>query len=133
MAFLDETGLAELWGLISAEDAKSAKIAHGSYGGSGKYGASNKNTLTFDFAPKLVVVHDPNGRNFLLVRGASKVLAWISGGLISVDSTSASGYDPQWATLTISWGETSVSWYAASSAQYQYNYSGYTYYYIAIG
>lgn len=34
------------------------KIATGSYKGTGKYGASNPNSLTFDFTPKIVIIWD---------------------------------------------------------------------------
>ena len=63
MAFLDETGLAELWSLVKAEDAKGVKIAAGSYVGTGTYGSSNPNSLTFDFVPKIVMLFtDKTGR-----------------------------------------------------------------------
>lgn len=51
MAFLDETGLAELWSLVRSADVK---IETGSYVGTGKYGESNPNSITFSFAPKMV-------------------------------------------------------------------------------
>lgn len=56
MAFLDETGLAEVWSLVTAEDAKNAKIALVSYTGTGNYGIDNPSSLTFDFAPKVVLL-----------------------------------------------------------------------------
>ena len=57
MAFLDETGLAELWALTRAADVK---IATGSYVGTGIYDNGNAkrnwNDLTFDGRPKIVFV-----------------------------------------------------------------------------
>lgn len=41
---------------IDAALAAGAKIATGSYTGTGEYGASHPNTLTFDFAPKVVII-----------------------------------------------------------------------------
>lgn len=61
MAFLDEAGLAQLWALVKAEDAKLAavdvKFQAGSYSGTGKYGLSNPSSLTFSFAPKIVAIY----------------------------------------------------------------------------
>jgi hypothetical protein len=48
MAFLDETGLAELWSLIQAEDVKYDKVAKGSYVGTGTYREGNPNSLKYD-------------------------------------------------------------------------------------
>ena len=45
-----------------------AKIATGSYTGTGTYGSSNKNSLTFDFEPKLLVVLMSGVRSALLQR-----------------------------------------------------------------
>ena len=67
MAFLDETGLAELWSLVKAEDAEvlasCAKIVHGSYTGGNKSGSSYPNSLTFGFEPKVVFVGWPASYN----------------------------------------------------------------------
>ena len=55
MAFLDETGLAEVWSLINQ---KFGNIAVGSYTGARAVGSDNPVTLNFDFDPKLVIVAD---------------------------------------------------------------------------
>jgi len=123
MAFLDETGLAELWSLITARDLK---IATGSYQGTGTYGKSNPNTLTFDFQPKV-----------LLVWVQSKGLyapAWpysntnVKAMIAFYGNTSATTGE----TVTLSWSGTSVSWYNTSYDYYQLNYNT-THQYIAIG
>lgn len=57
MAFLDETGLAELWSLVKAEDAKKVQMVTGSYTGTG----TKTKSLTFDFVPKFVLVHYTGG------------------------------------------------------------------------
>lgn len=68
MAFLDETGLAELWSLIKAEDNKAPKVAVGSYVGTV---SSTKEkittptvTLTMGFKPKLVIIMDSTRARF---------------------------------------------------------------------
>ena len=68
MAFLDETGLAELWTLVKAEDAERAEIEVKSYTGTGTYGSANPNSLTFNFVPKIVFImsrldYDSNNGN----------------------------------------------------------------------
>lgn len=103
-------------------DAK-AQIATGSYTGTGTFGSGKKNTLTFDFEPKLVLVqHNSNYKYYLL--------PMVSG----IKSTGAFGHslssDYQ---VHITWSGKKVSWYNSEGADYQYNYSGTTYHYIAIG
>ena len=123
MAFLDETGLAELWRLIQEEDAALSeeiiaacpKIQTGSYAGSDTSGSSNKKTLTFSFQPKIV-----------LINGNSSSTNW--GFFIR----SATTQDTNTGTPTVSWSDNSVSWYA-NNAQDHFNTSGVRYYYIAIG
>ncbi|WP_317380456.1 DUF6273 domain-containing protein [uncultured Intestinimonas sp.] len=113
-----------------------AKIATGSYVGTGTYGVDNPNTLTFSFEPKIVFViplgSNNNGPGILYP--AFYTEAYISYAYISQSSVSGV------ATLTQAFenyanlvGKT-VSWYAASNtAQKQLNISGAKYYYIAIG
>lgn len=49
--FLDERGLAALWEKVSER----GRVAVTSYVGTGTYGAENPCSLTFDFAPKVIV------------------------------------------------------------------------------
>lgn len=70
MAFLDETGLTELWKLIKARDDVVTTLANtkcqietGSYVGTGKYGSSNPTSLTFNFVPKLVIIYGVGDAN----------------------------------------------------------------------
>lgn len=97
------------------------KIVTGSYVGTGTYGASNPNTLTFDFVPRYF-------------RIGSAVGPWFEGmGYMSTYQfidTSKNLYTAS-ATVTVS-GKT-ISWYNTSNAERQCNNSGWTYVYIAIG
>lgn len=121
MAFLDETGLAELWSLIKAEDAKGAKIATGSYKGTGTSGASNPCKLTFNFTPKVVMIYGGDTGYMPCAFPYMWGSAYMSLQLASYDFL---------CEVTVS-GNT-MSWYY-NDAAWQLNASGKTYQYVAIG
>lgn len=137
MAFLDETGLAELWSLIQESDAELARadvtFAVGSYTGTGTYGSSNPNSLTFDFVPKVVfIVPDGSHSNggMILLYGATKF-----GGFGTFYTTSGTVSAGQ---CNITWNGTTVSWYNPASSindaaiyEAQQNKSGMVYRYLA--
>lgn len=133
MAFLDETGLAALWSLIKAEDAKGAKIATGSYVGTGKYGEANAVTLTFDFEPKFLLVICGGGLGFeteldldsesVEVSTDNHTLIWLDG----MTSASVGIYH----SLSVKRNGNSISYY--DSHDPLLNYSSNTYRYVAIG
>lgn len=94
-------------------------IATGSYKGTGTYGSSNPNSLTFEFNPKLVLVNDNGQYGLIAIKGSAGALA-------------AANTMQQY----VSWGSNTVSWYCNGtrlSANNQYNANGTTYNYIAIG
>lgn len=130
MAFLDETGLAELWKLIQAEDAEAvadkAKIATGSYTGTGTYGASNPNSLTFDFVPKVILFFSSASVIYAGINNYPLILLW---GTTTQFGTTSSGTD-KYSIVTYS-GNT-MSWYSLGTAG-QFNVSGTTYKWVAIG
>ena len=98
-----------------------ARIATGSYTGTGTYGESNPCSLTFDFEPKLVLVQtdSTSGRYILpMIRGVTSTGPVCNASAVEM--------------VNITWADNGVSWYG-SSAKYQYNTSGSTYHYIAIG
>ena len=95
------------------------KTAFGSYVGTGTYGDTNVNTLTFPFAPKMVVVASVAG-----VGG----FPWINGmteGLCSSTSLTS-------ASATLAWGDNGLSWYSGSAVK-QLNVKDTIYFYFAIG
>ena len=108
-----------------------AKIATGSYIGTGTYGSANRNSLTFDFEPKLVLL----------------AKYYVSGSANTPTSTKNWLLFTQTALLTAAsdnnnlgyicylpapnWGNTLV-WFA-TTVEGQGNASGATYHYIAIG
>jgi len=141
MAFLDETGLAELWSLVKAQDSgvttamtalanTKAKIATGSYTGTGTGGESNPNSLTFSFAPKFV---------FIIPQSSNSDRYW--GAFIppaNVGLSSASDSAERITNCSLS-GNT-LSWYyyqfgvdANTTATRQLNQSGVAFQYVAIG
>lgn len=101
------------------------KIDTGSYTGTGTYGASNPNSLTFDFEPKILLVlsNDATG-GMLGIRGAQKA---------------TTGLATYIGTDNITFNQNVVSWYYSSggnSSTYPYiqmNQASMSYYYIAIG
>lgn len=112
---------------VPFENAVTAvQIATGSYVGTGTYGASNPNSLTFDFVPKLVIVSgqgDSNnyGAGFIYFWGSKKYT------LIYVEY---SGARP---SCVVSLADKTMNWYDTKGNYYQCNDSGHVFNYIAIG
>ena len=114
---------------VEAALALCPRIAVGSYEGTGTYGQANPNSLTFDFAPKLVVITrnavGSSGQGTVLVGGQTK-----SSGIGHSSSNSLSLY--------LTWEGNTVSWYTADvsgggSASDQFNINGGIYHYCALG
>ena len=102
------------------------KIESGSYVGTGTYGTSNPNMLTFGFVPKVwgwFGYKNANGPTFF---PSVALVPWGEGTIyVGVGTGSADACFP-------TYQNSSVSWYA-NSYYVQANQKGYTYYYIAIG
>lgn len=101
------------------------RIETGSYVGTGTFGESNPNTLTFGFVPKLVMVSSST----INTAGSALItpMIWFDG-VISAFTT-PSGY-----TNNFTLDGNTISWYSTSTyTKDQYNNNGETYYYIAIG
>lgn len=94
------------------------RIATGSYTGTGTSGASNPNSLTFEFEPKLVFITGNSGSDrgiFILGQGRAEL---------------SSSY----VTFYVSLSGKNMSWHSNSGdAQNQLNMNNKTYYYVAIG
>ena len=118
---------------IQAAISGAAKVAVGSYAGTGAYGQANPNTLTFDFEPKLLIVQHPTSSCFtnnytmdifVAVRGVEEIRTYTTG---------SGSYDQE---CTFTWDGNSVSWFVSSNRKTddgQFNGSGVNYLYIAIG
>lgn len=117
MAFLDETGLAEVWSLANN---KFLHVAMGGYNGTVKYGSSNPNTLTFNFAPKLVFIYSDSassadgsygnsGSNEFMIFTRYRALR-------GSDATNTLGY-----SVYVKFDGNTVTWYSSTSAACQGN------------
>lgn len=93
------------------------QVYTGSYVGTGTYGQSNPNSLTFPFEPKVV-----------FVRGNGRSIIHMITGCTQAETVKSQGND----YVVTAWDGNSVSWYI-TDADRQLNMSGQTYYYAAIG
>lgn len=94
------------------------KIATGSYTGTGTYGESNPNSLTFEFEPKIVIITCASSGPIICFLCSQTQENYVyNGGNLKA---------------TASWNGMTVNWYGTSQAA-QSNVSGYTYNFIAIG
>lgn len=100
------------------------QIYTGSYVGTGTYGQSNPNTLTFPFEPKLVIISN-GGQYFAIPFVFDEDSQYIR--IMSTNSRTG--------TLVTSWNGKSISWYQSQmgEADSQLNTNGVTYRYVAIG
>lgn len=108
------------------------RVVTGSYVGTGTYGATNKNSLTFDFQPKIVFVtvghHDQFQKSAMFVYGQSEATVINNGGTAG----SSQGH------ISLEWFGNGVAWWDGyhngdGAPPCQLNGSGLTYYYTAIG
>ena len=111
----------------STADSK-CKIIPGSYVGTGTHGKDNKNSLTFDSPPKMLIVASPGNTGYNN-SGSYDLLLYISGFNGLAPSRFTSKTDGFY-MVTISGSGNTVSWYSSNSAEYQLNKSGVTYNYI---
>ena len=88
----------------------------GHYVGSGVYGSDNKNSLTFNFVPKIVIVM----RQTLTVLGVESTFIYI-------------GQPGSESNKLFMLHDKTLSWYNTDSAAAQCNSSSGVYYYIALG
>lgn len=116
-----------------------AKIQTGSYVGTGTYGSANPCSLTFDFEPKIVIIHSTgvttNVPSLSTLTNTSTPLFYP--GVLVWGITTSVRRD---AYASISWvcsyADNTVTWYATGTgagASDQFNSSGTTYYMTAIG
>lgn len=117
--------------VIASAQSGLAKIATGSYVGTGTYGSANPNSLTFDFVPKLIMIF----RQFtgtiygvsIIIYNSKSQIANNSSGTLTWITANNQNVAPQY-----TWFQNSVSWIAADASM-QLNESGSTYFYAVIG
>lgn len=105
------------------------QIETGSYVGTGTYGQSNKNTITFSIEPKIWGVYGYYSTNALLIQVISNIFPWgLNNTLECMKSpTTTTGIIPEYSGKTVSW------YTMTANAEAQLNNNGFTYYYFAIG
>ena len=105
-----------------------------SYVGTGTYGASNPSSLTFDFAPKVVLYLGAAPDNSsTLNRYTSRAMFLDS---LNTNNVTGMGFSLDVNSYPSYGGKNEdgkgVHWYGTGSAANQLNYSGYTYYFLAL-
>ena len=98
------------------------KIVYGSYTGTGKYGRSNQNQLTFSAKPLLVIVEPETVEN-----NSDRKLRM----LINVPYAVGLAGDYNF-TNTVSWTDLGVKWYSTGHATGQFNVKDAVYRYVAL-
>lgn len=114
---------------IPFDNAREApKFAVGRYAGTGTRGSENPNSLSFPFAPKVVLI-TIDAREQKMVYP----VAFIHGqGMCSI--ISSAGGSGSFSVAFLSWKENTVSWYSNSiSAEAQLNKADEIYHYVALG
>ncbi len=96
----------------------------GSYVGTGTYGSTNQNTLTFDHTPKLVIINSMGKTGT-----GSCVFIWGTAGAIMTTTSSSS---KEAYLLVTTYSGNTVSWYSTEGAYLQLNYNSNPYNYIAL-
>lgn len=110
-----------------------ARVQVVSYVGTGTYGSSNPNSLTFDFVPKLVFISATNTERTMGIFSRSGFGIMLQAGPSSSSNTSMYSY-----LYEIKWKNKTLSWYATKTAytepsMCQLNKSGAKYTAVAIG
>jgi hypothetical protein len=113
-------------GAVGAPPYAIARVATGTYTGTGTYGPSNANKLTFSFVPKLVIVEQntvsgTDWFHLFAVQGNNRTFARYT-----------ASSSPALAT-PLTWSGKTLSWYGTESAQKQGNVKDVIYHYIAVG
>lgn len=96
------------------------QIKIGTYVGTGLAGSEHKNSLTFDFKPRLVLILAPENPHyqFLILPDHNTGSCFVVGA--NQDS------------ITVRWDHNTVSWWHYDRPYFQLNESGKTHYYFAI-
>ena len=122
------TGTNSLAALLSTLQSNGmAKIATGSYVGTGTYGVNHPCSLTFPFVPKLVSLGGSAGAPYSHYNSH----AWVNG--TATNTLGIYNNNKVLDYISIVWNGNVVSWSSNTSANQQLNVSEATYFYVAIG
>ena len=107
---------------VLAQLGTKAKVQTGSYVGTGTYGVNNPCSLTFDFAPKLVIIRKTNGSE-------TGVFVYNSENYLVLGGVRSAGFGP------CSQSNNTISWYyeTEKTPREQLNEQNKTYVWVAIG
>ena len=105
--------------------AAGVKIQTGTYEGTGTYGQSNPNSLTFGFEPKLLIVHMVLGTTSGVARGPL-IFMWPSvySSLCLYSEFNGTGSSVTMYPIRASFSDNTVTWYSEKDADVQGNTSG---------
>ena len=114
--------------------ANAARIAVGTYVGTGQCGTEHPNVLTFDFVPKLVLVANAENGITLGDDGAywQGSVVWTDG----MTTVTLAHYTTGWMTSHVTFAQQnkSLSWWVTDNRPInQLNANGITYFYLALG
>lgn len=115
------------------------RIASGSYVGTGTYGSSNPNTLTFGFEPKIVIISGYSEGDASKYQGIGffvRGTKFSSGSATAAVWQNATYPNSQNSANAVTWNGNEMSWYTTVNsmlATSQFNAANSTYTYIAIG
>ena len=119
----------------SASDllAAAPRIATGSYVGDGEYGSEHPNTLTFPFAPKLVIILSEDNNYFGTTGSDPNVYnSWMMA-MPGVTKTLLGSYNSNAENVIQFQGSTMTWWCLEAAPHAQCNDEGVSYFYFAIG
>ena len=135
----------EAFSVLQSAISSGAKIEVGSYTGSGKYGSSNPNTLTFGFEPKFFVVMKRSSSSSQMPNQSSysrqvcgQFYAIRNAELLGCTAQNPGNSGSTAPVIQIEWMDSSIKWWLvvpsnSNNAADQFNESRTTYDYIAIG
>ena len=109
-----------------------AKFFSGTYAGTGTYGESNPNSLTFPFSPQIVIVGVAS-TTYTAPGYFNTPLFFMGGGAFGLASPTGTGITHY---LPAAWEANTISWHAVGNnlaGEKQFNGKNYTYKYVAIG
>ena len=118
---------------VDALTAAMPKIVTGTYTGTGTYGTTNRNTLTFNIKPKIVFIFKPNFYGPFANTQSTGSCCGIMNQIFYYGGTMFGVFDGKTGTVNYTLTDHTLTWYADITAGAQMNAINVTYSYIAIG
>ena len=105
---------------------KNARIAWGTYTGTGTYSSAEPASLTFDFYPVLMLMGSST-----TVESAYNPAVFLRGRCYTHADIDPNYLNPP--ATSVTWSDNGVSWYCSAGAEESINVADRVYYYVAIG